>query len=122
MNGPGNVRILLVDDQVQFRAAARELLEARGHAVAEGGNRGEALALIAGFGPDAALVDVRLRDDTGAAVTRALLDVAPGLTVVLMSADTIDLRIPAVRDCGAHGFILKRWLVATDLARLFERR
>jgi len=114
------VRILLVDDHPHFRAAARELLEARGHAVAEGRNRSEALAAIDSFAPDAALVDVRLADDSGVAVTRALLDAMPRLAVVLMSADGASLPGGDPRDCGARGFVLKRWLGTTDLARLFR--
>jgi CheY-like chemotaxis protein len=120
-NAASDVRILLVDDQLQFRAAARELLETRGYAVTEAVDRVEALAASASFAPDAALVDVRLRDDTGVAVTRALLEARPQLAVVLMSADAIDLRDDVLRGCGARGFVLKRWLVATDLAELFGR-
>ena len=113
------MRILLVDDHVDFRAAAREFLEARGHAVVEGADRGEALAAIATFAPDAALVDVRLGDDRGVEVTRALLGASPGLAVVLMSADSMNLPSGVPPECGARAFMLKRSLVTTDLARLF---
>jgi DNA-binding NarL/FixJ family response regulator len=116
---PNGVRILLVDDQIHFRAAARELLEARGHTVVESASRGDALAAAASFAPDAALIDVRLGDDTGADVTRALLERMPGLVVVLMSADAVDPPAGGTGECGARAFIPKRRLVAADLSRLF---
>src|SRR5689334_17237018 len=66
------MRVLIVDDQAAFRDASRELLEKRGHVVAEAVDESEALRATARFDPDAVLVDVRLGGESGFDVARAL--------------------------------------------------
>jgi DNA-binding NarL/FixJ family response regulator len=120
---PSNLplRVLIVDDQAAFRLAVRELLERRGCAVvgeADGGAAGlDAARRIA---PDAVLLDVRLGDDDGFEVCRAMTRTDPQLAVLLVSADVDHHRPAAVRACGACGFVLKSRLARTDLVALWN--
>jgi DNA-binding NarL/FixJ family response regulator len=114
--------VLIVDDHASFRRVARDLLEARGFAVAgETTCAAEALAETKRLAPDAVLLDVRLGDDHGHEVARALscLDHAPAvlLVSVLHDADG-DERAWA---CGARGFLAKDGLAVADLGRFWPR-
>jgi DNA-binding NarL/FixJ family response regulator len=116
------MRLLIVDDIAEFRAAARELLEVRGHVVVGDAADGDAaLAVAAETRPDAALVDIRLGEESGFEVARALTDAQPGLAVILISVSD---HVPpdVVRACGAYAFVEKYRLPKVDLAALLARR
>lgn len=65
-------RILVVDDQQVNRALLRDLLEVRGHEVAEAGNGTEALARVQEAPPDVVLLDVNMPGMDGFEVCRRL--------------------------------------------------
>lgn len=114
------LRVLIVDDQRVFRRAARALLEARGYAVVgEAGCAAEALEAAKQLEPDAVLLDVRLGDESGHEVARALtrFDTAPA--VLLVSCTDEGDGGESVRGCGARGFLLKDRLAVTDLGRFW---
>ena len=116
---PTPVRVLIIDDHAPFRSAARELLERRGFAVV-----GEADGAAAGLeaaervGPEAVLLDLRLRDGNGFDVCQRLTRDDPELAVLLVSVDEPDRRLAHVRRCGARGFVLKSRLASADLVAL----
>ena len=112
--------MLIVDDQPVFRRVARELLEARGYAVAgEATGAAEALAAAERLAPDAVLLDVRLGDESGHELARALsrLDCAPA--VLLVSALDDGEGEERASACGARGFLPKAVLAVTDLAHFW---
>jgi CheY-like chemotaxis protein len=113
-------QVLIVDDHPPFRWIVRKLLEARGYAVAgEAQCAASALAAAARLAPDAVLLDVRLGDDSGHEVARALsgLDPAPAVLLVSVSEDGTGTDQEYARAAGARGFLLKNRLAVTDLAR-----
>jgi DNA-binding NarL/FixJ family response regulator len=115
--------VLIVDDAALFRDVARELLERRGYeVVGEAGTAAAAVQMTEQLAPDAALVDIRLPDGDGFALTAALLDARPGLAVLLTSADRVPPDPAGVRASGARGFVLKSQLAATDLAQFWPPR
>ena len=66
-------RVLIVDDNRAFRAAARQLLERGGFVVvAEAGDGGEGLRAAKEHTPDVAIVDVQLPDLDGFEVAERL--------------------------------------------------
>ena len=104
--------VLIVDDDRSFRSLARILLTARGYTVigeAEGVDDG--LAVATEIRPDAALVDVNLRDGDGLELA-ARLTREGGPRVLLTSSDATAAPERLVRRCGAVGFVAKE-----DLAR-----
>jgi CheY-like chemotaxis protein len=98
-------RVLIVEDQSEFRRLARALLEVDGFVVVgEAADVRGALALMRVLSPDVVLVDVRLPDGNGLELARAIRDLPAPPAVVLTS--TADYERSA-KDCGAVGFIPK---------------
>jgi len=113
-------RILVVDDSPRFRAAAAELLAARGlelFGVAADGP--QALAAVAGTCPAGILLDVNLPGSDGFTVAAALAAACPVARIVLTSTDA-DCAPPQVMATSpAVAFVPKQDLATADLRALF---
>jgi DNA-binding NarL/FixJ family response regulator len=90
--------------------------------VGEADTAAAAVQMAEQLAPDAALVDIRLPDGDGFALTAALVDAHPGIAVLLTSADRIPPDAAGVRASGAGGFVLKSRLATTDLAQFWPPR
>lgn len=111
--------LVLVDDDRNFRTAARRLFTLRGHTVlSEAGCTATALTAVRRCLPDVVLVDVHLGEESGFDLARRLTREHPGLAVVLMSADGGAGATDHARASGARGFLPKSRLTATDLGEL----
>ena len=110
------MRVLVVDDHPEALEAICELLEAHGHDVAAVADGRAALKQCSLRTPDLVLVDVRLGDESGFDVARALVSAHVGLQVVLMSMNPADRS--AVSASGARSLILKDDLATIDLGAL----
>jgi CheY-like chemotaxis protein len=120
---PMRRRVLIVDDNGAFRAAARQLLERSGFIVvaeAETGNKGVVEAKL--HNPDLALVDVQLPDCDGFEVTEQLSGLmSPPQVILISSLDGSDFGA-LVGGSSALGFIPKAELSARAIeALLFPR-
>ena len=112
------LRVLIVDDQLVFRRAARRLLGARGYAVVgEADCAAAALEAVEELEPDAILLDVGLGDESGFEVARALTRCDPAVAVLLVSVTDHGDGDEQAQTCGARGFLPKKWLAVTDLGR-----
>jgi len=112
-------RVLIIDDNSAFRAAARQLLERRGFVVAaEAGNGVEGLRAATEHTPDLAIVDVQLPDLDGFEVAERLraLDQAPEV-ILTSSLDGTDFGA-LVASSSALGFIPKAELSARAIEAL----
>jgi len=104
------LRVLVVDDhdvvQWGFRLLLGEQPWVERCVAARTGE--EALALLAGFRPDVALVDLFLAGESGAELCEAIRAASPGTRVLLISG--AGRMSPATaRAAGASGFISKDW-------------
>jgi len=112
-------RVLIVDDEPDFRHVARMLLATRGYdIVAEACCAESALDAVARHQPQAVLLDVRLGHDDGFEVCELLTRFRPGLAVLLVSATEPD-QPERVTRCGARGFVPKYRLRGTDFKEFF---
>jgi DNA-binding NarL/FixJ family response regulator len=103
------IRVLIVDDQPQFRRAAARLMSAVGgfELVGEAATGEEALDFVAARRADLVLMDVRMPGMGGAEATRRIRAGYPATRVVLVSiSDRADLP-PDIDTCGAERFVKK---------------
>jgi DNA-binding NarL/FixJ family response regulator len=111
--------VLIVDDHAGYRMQARRLLESEGFAVVgEAGDAASALDAAAALRPDVVLLDVRLPDRDGFAVS-ALLAAwrEPPLVVLISSRDASAYR-RRLAASTARGFIAKSELTGATLSAL----
>jgi two-component system response regulator DevR len=110
------IRILVVDDHVDFRLVLVGMLEGQPDlkVVSQAGSLAEARKMLEGV--DVALIDRGLPDGDGLDLTSALRAVNPGVRVLVMSA-TVEMRHPeeAIAS-GAEGVIDK----VDDPERVFQ--
>jgi DNA-binding NarL/FixJ family response regulator len=102
-------RLLVADDHDLVRAGLRSLLSGeRGiEVVGEATNGREALALCRRVRPNLVLMDVRMPDMDGLAVTRAIKRESPATSVILFTMyENADYLIEALK-AGAAGYLLK---------------
>jgi DNA-binding NarL/FixJ family response regulator len=114
-------RLLIVDDNPDFRRVARRLLEAEGYdVVGVAGDAGEALVAAGELAPEVVLLDVNLPDGSGFDVAARFARERPGTAVLLTStraaADFEQLALAS----GARGFLAKDDLSRAELDRLLS--
>lgn len=117
------VRVLIVDDNVQFLAAARGLLELGGIAVVGvATTSAEALRQAEDYRPDVVVVDADLGGEGGFELTEHLTQV-PGrrLVVVLMSTYPEQDLAELIEASSAIGFVPKSQLSAKTVVQLLDR-
>ena len=105
-----NVKVLIVDDQAPFRAAARAVVEATdGFAVVGEAETGEAsVSATRQLHPDLVLMDVNLPGINGLQATREILKDSNGVVVVLLLSTYEEEEYgPKAAECGASAYIPK---------------
>jgi DNA-binding NarL/FixJ family response regulator len=112
-------RVLIIDDNTAFRAAARQLLERGGFVVvAEAGDGASGLREAKENRPDLAVVDVQLPDSDGFEVAEQLCGLEPAPSVILVSSlDGADFGTLVARS-PSLGFIPKAELSAPAIEAL----
>jgi DNA-binding NarL/FixJ family response regulator len=116
-----SLRVLIVDDNAPFRAAAHALLEAGGFQIAGHAAAGAAaVAESVAVRPDVVLLDIGLPDVDGFTVCRRLRAVLPDVVVVLCSVRDADCYGDAVARSAAVGFLPKSQLSAERLAAMLS--
>lgn len=115
------MRVLLCDDHRLFIDALATSLAARGcTVVARVTHPSEAVEVLRREPVDVCLLDVHFEDVDGIRATRDLLAVAPGLKIVILSADHDRATIADAMDAGAVGYVPKH--ERTDLVLDVLRR
>lgn len=111
------VRVLIVDDHSGFRAMARRMLEAEGHAVVGEAADGAGAMIEAGrCSPDVVLLDLHLPDTSGLQVAEALSAAVDAPAIVLTSTHDEAELDELARQRGARGFVPKTQLSGAALA------
>ncbi|GAA4121477.1 response regulator transcription factor [Nocardioides fonticola] len=115
VDDPGEIRVLLVDDQDLFREGVRVIVDAQpGLRVVGGAADGrEAVRLVDELAPDVVLMDIRMPEMDGVEATRQIFAPqrvaarsAPVRVIVLTTFNLDDRAATAIRH-GASGFLLK---------------
>lgn len=102
------VRVAVVDDHVALRRGLELLLGRCGFRMVKGAeSAAEAMETLLGDRPDVAVVDMRLGDDSGIALSRRLRERAPGLRVLLYTGIVDPALLQMGLEAGASGLVLK---------------
>ena len=118
------VRVVVVDDQVPFRRAARSVLDAAAgfQLVGEAASGEEAVALVDSLRPDLVLMDINMNGLGGIEAARSINATSPETMTILVSTyREEDLPLDA-HSCGAAGYLHKSDLGGQALRALWERR
>jgi DNA-binding NarL/FixJ family response regulator len=106
--GP-TIRIVLVEDNQVFREALELLLGLQTdiEVVASVGSGSDAVAAAEKHSPDVVLMDYRLPGLDGVQATRAVLQAAPGVAVVCLTASANFREVDALYEAGAVACLSK---------------
>ena len=99
--------VLVVEDEPDLRQLIAESLEAKGFAVAQALDGGDAIARLEGFAYDGLVVDLRLPDANGMDVLEAALSRYPEIrAVVITGFGGVEEAVKAIKR-GAIDFLIK---------------
>lgn len=101
-------RVVVVDDDTELRGRLRAALQGAGLVViAEADNGRDAIDLAAHFRPDVMIMDIVMANVDGLSATRAIVERAPSVKILLLTAsDDVDLGMVGLR-AGAAGHQVK---------------
>jgi two-component system, NarL family, invasion response regulator UvrY len=123
MSDDGPVRVLVVDDQPPFRAAARAVVDriTGFDVVGEAASGEEAVLAVADVRPDLVLMDIKMDGIDGIEATRQILAEHPMVKIVLLSTYELADLPPAARTSGAIAYVNKDEFGTRVLRRLWEQ-
>ncbi len=115
--------VLVVDDDAQIRSLLADLLKSNGYAVRQAKTGAEAVASVEKQRPALVMMDVKLPDQDGLDVLKALKKQRPELEVIVMTAFGGSSSAIKAMEQGAYDYVTKPFdiddLLAT-LHRVFE--
>jgi NarL family two-component system response regulator LiaR len=103
------IRLLIVDDHAVVRQGLREFLRLQEgiDVVGEAASAAHAVEVAATTFPDVVLLDLVMPDGNGVGALRRLIEVAPGVRVLVLTSFADDAQIFAAVAAGASGYLLK---------------
>lgn len=109
LSGVAAIRVLLVDDNTDFRAITRLVLLTSEdiEVVGEAEDGDGSLEEVERLRPDVVVMDCRLPGMDGAEATRRILQAKPGTRVVALSIGDDEESLRQMRRAGAHRVVLK---------------
>lgn len=118
------VAVLIVDDQIPFRRAARMVMAATPgfEVVGEAVTGEEAVEQFEALGPGLVLMDINLPGISGIEATRRITTSHPDAVVLLLSTYRADDLPKDAGSCGAVGYINKEQFEPAVVLDLFARR
>jgi DNA-binding NarL/FixJ family response regulator len=118
------VTVLIVDDQLPFRAVARTVIgmTAGFEVAAEAVSGEDAVSVVERDRPDLVLMDINLPGISGIEATRQIHAVHPDVAVILLSTYS-EADLPAdAREVGALAYVHKEDFGPALVRELWERR
>ncbi len=118
------VRVVVVDDQVPFRIAARLVVRStRGfELVGEAGTGEESVETVSDLKPDLVLMDINMPGINGIEATRQILSAEPSTVVFLCSTYQLSDLPADASTSGARAYVNKEELGPDVLQRLWAQR
>lgn len=124
MDEAGSVRVLIVDDQVPFRLAARLVVRrAKGfELVGEAGTGEESVEVVSELKPDLVLMDINMPGINGIEATRQIVAAEPDTIVFLCSTYQLSDLPADASTSGARAYVNKEELGPDVLQQLWAMR
>lgn len=103
------ITVVLVDDHPVWRDGVRADLERSGSAeiVGEASDGGEGIDVVLAAMPDVVLMDLQLPTVSGVEATRRIVEEAPHVRVLILSASAEEEHVLEAVKAGAAGYLLK---------------
>ena len=102
------MRVLIADDHALFRDGLRSLLTTRGmEVVGEASDGTRAVEMAVRLRPDVVLMDLKMPGINGIEATRRIVEAAPEVAVVVLTASDDDEHLFDAIKSGAQGYLLK---------------
>jgi DNA-binding NarL/FixJ family response regulator len=103
------IRVVVVDDHPVWRDGLKADLEREGIAevVAEAADGGEAIEVVRDAMPEVVVMDLKLPTVSGAEATRQIVEDAPHVRVLILSASGEESDVLEAVKAGARGYLLK---------------
>ena len=116
------IRVLLADDDQDFLASVRELIDRQPElgVVGLAANGLEAIEQADELEPDAVVIDLHMPLLDGVTAVARLRRDHPSLCVIALTGDDEPKLLEAVKEAGADGVLLKSELVDTLVERLAD--
>ena len=116
------IRVLLADDDQEFLASVRELIDRQPElgVVGLAANGLEAIEQADELEPDAVVIDLHMPLLDGVTAVARLRHDHPSLCVIALTGDDEPKLLEAVKEAGADGVLLKSELVDTLVERLAD--
>ncbi|MBE0501437.1 MAG: PAS domain S-box protein [Desulfuromonadales bacterium] len=102
-----SARLLVVDDDVDFSASIKALVEIEGYLVETANSVYTALQRLHEFNPDIALVDLRLGAEEGTELVEKMTRLSPDLICVMVTAHSDTDSVIAALHSGVYDFLRK---------------
>ncbi len=112
--------LLIVDDEAAVRSALQRFLTGKGYEVLTAANAAEALQSLRRHKLSGLLLDVRLPDMSGVDLVPQLLDIDPGIAIVMLTAVNDAASATLCLQHGAMEYLTKP-VDLTDLGAAIER-
>lgn len=100
-------KILLVDDETNIRDGLKAILQKDGHEVRDAASAADAMAILARYDAEAAVLDIRMPGMSGTELLAAVKLKKPHLAVIMLTGHgTLETAMTAVKE-GAFDYLLK---------------
>ena len=107
MNENKNIRVLVADDEEDFRYLMTFWLQSKGYTVLTATNGKEAVALIKKESPDIVFMDLNMPVMDGVQAIKKIREVDAELPIIVISAYLEDARIKNINSCDISGVFYK---------------
>ena len=118
MSTDERIRVMVVDDHEIVRVGLKQVLELSGEfeVVGQAADGEEAVRVAAEVSPDLVLMDVIMPRKDGVEACREIMESAPDVRVVMLTASSAEDAVVESVAAGASGYILKE----TDMEQLLS--
>ncbi|MDD3813672.1 MAG: response regulator [Desulfocapsaceae bacterium] len=111
------IKLLIVDDEIEFAETLAERMELRGIATQTANNGKEALEMVHSSPPDLVILDLKMPDMSGLEVLQSIKSMHPSIEVIMLTGHGSTASGIEGMEKGAFDYIMK----PVDLNDLLEK-